>query len=120
MPKPPPTSGVRMRTLVRSTLSTSARMSVHSQPPWVQVWSVIPLFGSHSAIAARGSIAFAIRRLLITRSLVTWAAPASAFSTAARSPNSQSKLRLPGTSSWTSGWPAAAAVSVSATTGSEA
>jgi hypothetical protein len=58
----------------------------------------------------------ATSRLLITRSLVTLAARANATSTAARSPYSQSNDRLFGTSSCTSGWPGADAVSVSATT----
>ena len=84
-----------------------------SQPPYVQVCSVIvPEAASKSAIAARGSMAFATSRLLISRSLVTWAALATAASTAAGSPNSQSKLRLFGTS----GWPGAHALAVSATT----
>ncbi len=119
MPKPPPTSGVRIRTLSAPTLSTPASMSVHSQPPCVQACSVMPLAASHSAIAARGSIAFATSRLLMTLSFVTCAALPSAASTAPRSPNSQSKLRFAGTSSCTSGWPAAAALSVSATAGSD-
>ncbi len=120
MPKPPPTSGVRMRTLDPSILSAPARMSVNSQPPCVQVCRVMaPAAVSKSAIAARGSMALATKRLLTTRSLVTWAALANAASTAARSPYSQSKETLPGTSSCTSGWPDREAVSVSAAAGSD-
>ena len=72
---------------------------------------------ANSASPARGSIGFEIRRLLTIRSSTTRAALASASSTAARSPYSQSKARLLGTSSWTRGWPGALAVAVSVTAG---
>ena len=120
MPKPPPTSGVSTRTFSAGTLRMSASGPVNSQPPWVQLCSVTcPLAASNSPIAARGSIGLATRRLLMIRTLVTWAAPASAVSTASGSPCCQSKARLAGTSSCTRGLPGSAAVSVSTTAGSD-
>ena len=69
---------------------------------WLVVYRVKPSVPrSYSPIAARGSIAFGTSRLLIRSTLVTWAALANAWSTAARSPSSHSYTVLRAISSCT-------------------
>ena len=73
---------------------------------------------SYSAMAARGSIAFGMSRLLTTSISTTWSAFANAASTGSFSPRCQSKQRLLSRSSWTFAAPSATAAPMFATASS--
>ena len=68
-------------------------------------------------MAARGSMALAMSRLLTMSMLVTWAAFAKAASTASFSPRCQSKQVFAATSSCTEAHPSATALFMSTTAG---
>ena len=107
MPKPPPTSPVRTRSLgwpiFRIMSATTGRMTL---TPCDETQSVErSSAGSYSQMAPRGSIEFTTSRLFTISSFTTRSALANAASVRARSPISQSKTRLPLMWSWTSGAP---------------
>ena len=87
-PKPPPTSGAITRSLCSGAMPMKADSTSRATCGfWLVVWSVkASLPASYSPIAARGSMALGISRLLTRSILVTCLAPAKAASTAALSP----------------------------------
>ncbi|MNV43588.1 hypothetical protein D3C71_1353040 [compost metagenome] len=87
-PKPPPTSGAITRTLCSGRPITKAVISSRSTCGfWLLTYSVYSsLARLYEPMAARGSIALGMSRLLTRSSLVTCAAFANAASTAPLSP----------------------------------
>ena len=96
MPKPPPTSPVRRRSLARPILSTiSASTGRMTLTPCDDTHRVErSSLGSYSQMAPRGSIEFTTSRLLTICSFTTLSALAKAASVLARSPISQSNTML--------------------------
>ena len=119
MPKPPPTSPVRTRSLgepiFRIMSATTGRIML---TPCEDTHSVErSSAGSYSQMAPRGSIEFTTRRWLTICSLTTLWALAKAASVAAWSPIAQSKTMLFLMWSWTSGAPGWAEAKVSTVCG---
>ena len=87
-PKPPPTSGAITRTLCSGRPSTKAVISRRSTCGfWLATYSVYSSEARlYVALAARGSIALGIRRLLVRSIFDTFAAFANTASTCALSP----------------------------------
>ena len=110
MPKPPPTSPVRTRSLAepifRIMSATTGRIMWTPCEETHRVERSSP--GSYSQIAPRGSIEFTTSRWLTIRSFTTLSAFLKAASVAAWSPIAQSKTMLLGMWSWTSGAPGCA------------
>ncbi len=87
MPKPPPMSRTTTRTLSLGIFRmTSHRVSRVTEGFWLPIWTISRSF-SHSAMTARGSMAFTIRRWCTMSSDTTWAALLKASSALAWSPN---------------------------------
>ncbi len=88
MPNEPPTLPVSTRTFDGSTFRMSLASRLRSpNAPWEPTRSVhLPSTASYSAMAARGSSADTITRLLTISRRVTWAAFSNASATAGRSP----------------------------------
>ena len=61
MPKPPPMSRTTTRTLSLASEDHVAQRVARARGFWLPIWTIIRS-PSHSAITARGSIAFTIRR----------------------------------------------------------
>ena len=83
-PKPPPTSGAITRSLCSGAMPTKAEMTRRATCGFCVVFQRVrpSVPASYSPIAARGSIAFGTRRLLMKSSLVTWCAALNAASQA--------------------------------------
>ena len=110
MPKPPPTSPVRTRSLgepiFRIMSATTGRIMLTPCEETQRVER--SSCASYSQMAPRGSMEFTTRRLLTICSLTTRSALANAASVLARSPISQSKTMLSLIWSCTSGAPGCA------------
>ena len=83
-PKPPPTSGAITRSLCSGAMPTKAEITSRATCGFCDVFHSVRLSvpASYSASAARGSIAFGTRRLLMMSSLVTCLADLNAASVA--------------------------------------
>ncbi len=87
-PKPPPTSGAITRSLCSGAMPMKAEITSRATCGFCEVFQSVKwsLPASYSASAARGSIAFGTRRLLMMSSLVTCLAAAKAAAVALASP----------------------------------
>ena len=118
MPKPPPMSRTSTRTLSLGILRmTSASRSRVTDGFWLPMWTMMRS-PSHSAITARGSMAFTISRWCTMSIDTTWAACLKAASALAASPKRLKPTRLPGAPCQICGASGFSASSISVTDGS--